>query len=164
MVSRVQGRRTSHRIRDHCWVTRAAECSSQQDLGTADSQHPAILPCSTLHLFSLEIIHTAFMAFKIHDYPELAPNFLGFLPACYSWSGVCDNPASTLPVGAARTQGREGIPALAVHTCTLPAQYTQHNASHTSIQHPSRCQQNYVPSSFTFCPFLPGSFMDKCEH
>lgn len=67
MVSKVQGRRTSHRIRDHCWVTRAAECSSQQDLGTADSQHPAILPCSTLHLFSLEIIHTAFMAFKIHE-------------------------------------------------------------------------------------------------
>lgn len=67
MVCKVQGRRTSHRIRDHCWVTRAAECSSQQDLGTADSQHPPILPCSTLHLFSLEIIHTAFMVFKIHE-------------------------------------------------------------------------------------------------
>lgn len=64
MVGKDQGRRTSHRNRDHCWVTRAAECSSQQDLGTADSQHPAILPCSTLHLFSLEIIHTAF---KIHE-------------------------------------------------------------------------------------------------
>lgn len=67
MVGKDQGRRTSHRNRDHCWVTRAAECSSQQDLGTADSQHPAILPCSTPHLFSLEIIHTAFKAFKIHE-------------------------------------------------------------------------------------------------
>lgn len=67
LVSKDQGRRTSQRNRDHCWVTRAAESSSQQDQGTADSQHPAILPCSTLHLFSLEIIHTAFKAFKIHD-------------------------------------------------------------------------------------------------
>lgn len=64
MVSKNQERRASHRNRDHCWVTRAAECSSQQDLGTAASQHPAILPCSTLHLFSLEIIHTAFKALR----------------------------------------------------------------------------------------------------
>lgn len=67
MVSKDQGRRTSHRNRDHCWVTRAAACSSQQDLATADSHHPAILPCSTLHSFSLEIIHTAFKAFKSHE-------------------------------------------------------------------------------------------------
>lgn len=67
MISKDQGKRTSHRNRDHCWVTRAAGCSSQQDLRTADSQQTAILPCSTLHLFSLEIIHTAFKAFKIHE-------------------------------------------------------------------------------------------------
>lgn len=30
-------------------------------------QQTAILPCSTLNLFSLEIIHTAFKAFKIHE-------------------------------------------------------------------------------------------------
>lgn len=56
-------RRTSHRNGDDRWVTRAVECGSQQYLGTADSQHPAVLPCSTPHLFSLEIPHKGWRSF-----------------------------------------------------------------------------------------------------
>ena len=79
------------------------------------------------------------------EFPGLSANLLQLVRSL--------TPAPRLPVDAACTQGKEGIPALAIYTYTLDALCPQHNAFCTSMERLSRCPKNVCSVFFYLLPF-----------